>query len=115
VTILERAAAAGARRASLLPVRLAAEVLPVFEERLAEAYPGRVGKVTHALLQIRGGRMNDPSFGGRMRGQGPRWEVLSALFIAHCRRLGLDERAPGAALDAPPSTFRRSRPQGELF
>src|SRR5262249_10229206 len=58
VEILERAREAGVIGAGLLPVRLAAEVLPVFMQRLEATYPARVEKVKHAIQQIRNGKMN---------------------------------------------------------
>jgi hypothetical protein len=39
---------------------------------------------------MRGGRLNDPRFGHRMRGEGPYVRLLSARFAAACRRVGLD-------------------------
>ncbi len=108
--VLERAHAAGARHAFLQLLRLPQEVLPVFEERLQAACPERFRKVVHAIQEMRGGRMNDPRFGARMRGQGPRWQLVTDLFELHCRRLGLARRT-----FAPRDTFRRSGRQGELF
>ena len=87
--ILERARAAGARKAFLIPLRLPAEVLPVFEERLREALPLRAEKVLHAVREMRGGKMNESAFGARFRGLGPRWQAIRGLFEIHCRRLGL--------------------------
>jgi DNA repair photolyase len=117
--ILERAHAAGARHACVLPVRLAAEVKPVFFERLEKAYPNRVSKVTNALLQIRNGKLNESRFNARMTGVGPRWDAIQAIFEAHCRRLGLntedDEEDGGDDTPDAPSTFRRPSRQGELF
>jgi DNA repair photolyase len=108
--LLERAHAAGARRAGLIPVRLPAEVLPVFRERLGEVLPERAAKVETALLQIRGGKWNESAFGARMRGVGPRWQVISTLFDAECRRLGMNAKEPPWA-----TTFRRPSRQGDLF
>jgi DNA repair photolyase len=117
--ILERARDAGATHAGLLPVRLPAEVKPVFFERLERAYPHRVAKVESALLQIRGGKLNESRFVERMTGLGPRWEAIRALFEAHCRRLGLNVSMEGDDEDEPdpdpPTTFRRPSRQGELF
>jgi hypothetical protein len=39
---------------------------------------------------MRGGRLNDPRFGHRMRGEGHYAQLLSARFAAACRRSGLD-------------------------
>jgi DNA repair photolyase len=117
--LLERGVAAGITRAAVLPVRLAAEVLPVFIERLAAAYPQRLSKVQSALRQIRNGKLNESEFGARMTGEGPRWEAIRMLFDVHCKRLGLDrgERDDGsdAAKEIAPTTFRRPRAQQSLF
>jgi DNA repair photolyase len=112
--LLERARDAGATRASMSLLRLAAEVLPVFDQRLGEAFPERAEKVRHAVREVRGGKMNESAFGARFAGQGPRWKAIEALFDLHCRRLGLD----GERLlpDAPTeTTFRRPSRQGMLF
>jgi DNA repair photolyase len=87
--ILQRAKAAGAQRAFLILLRLPGSVGPVFEARLREAFPARADKVLHAIEELRGGRRNDPRFGSRMRGSGPRWDAIETLFRVTCRRLGL--------------------------
>ena len=110
--ILERARDAGARHAFLQPVRLPAEVLPVFEERLAQAFPQRAKKVWSAIEQIRGGKRNDSRFGMRMTGQGPRWAAIRTLFGVECRRLGLNAEDPERHHR---TTFRRPSAQGNLF
>jgi len=71
-------------------LRLAAEVLPVFRERIAEAFPERAKHIESAILDMRGGRMNNSDFGERMHGAGPRWEAVSRLFDIHCKRNGLN-------------------------
>ena len=110
--LLERAKEAGATVAFCQPLRLAAEVLPVFEERLQETYPLRVNKVKNAILEMRGGKMNESSFGARFSGQGPRWTMIERLFDAHCVRLGLNKER--ISTDGP-STFRRPEKQLLLF
>lgn len=112
--LLERAREAGARRASMSMLRLPAEVLPVFDQRLEAAFPERAQKVRNAIREIRGGKMNESGFGARFRGQGARFQAIEALFALHCRRLGLSgERL----LPEAPSgtTFRRPSRQGKLF
>ena len=111
--ILERAREAGAQRAFMVMLRLPAEVRPVFLERLHEAVPLRAGKVISAIEQSRGGGLNDSRFGQRMKGQGPRWAAIEALFAAHYRRLGFGEDR--GQLQHQPTTFRRPRAQRELF
>ena len=102
--ILERARAAGAERAFLTLLHLPAEVLPVFEERLAAAYPQRRDKVMHALESMREGNVQESRFGRRFRGSGPRWQILESMFKMHCNKLGLNadrERTLGRKPTAP--------------
>ena len=116
--IVGRAAEAGARSLALIPLRLPAEVLPVFFQRLREAYPARVDKVGSALVQIRRGKLNDPAFGARMVGSGPRWAAIEALFRVKCRQAGLATHDEPDALGndaAAPTTFRRPTRQQRLF
>lgn len=88
--ILERAAAAGAKAAFFLPVRLPFEVAPLFRAWLETHFPDRVDKVMHIIQSIRGGRDNDPDFFTRMRGQGPWAELLRTRFSIACRKHGLN-------------------------
>jgi DNA repair photolyase len=112
--VLEAAAEAGARSASYLVVRLPHELKQLFTEWLETHYPDRVGKVLARIREVRAGRLNDPQFGSRMRGNGAYADLLSRRFEIACRRLGLD-REP-VALDT--SRFRApaaSGDQGKLF
>jgi DNA repair photolyase len=109
--LLERAKEAGARSANMILLRLPAEVLPVFDARLEEAFPERAGKVRNAIREMRDGKMNESSFGARMRGKGARWDAIESLFALHAKRLGLDRATP----EPPASTFRRPTAQRSLF
>ena len=110
--LLARAREAGARCAFMTMLRLPAEVLPVFEERLAEAFPLREKRIWSAIEQMRGGRRNDSRFGARMTGRGPRWEAVERVFEVEARRLGIALGADGSRRG---STYRRPRPQPSLF
>jgi DNA repair photolyase len=88
--ILEAAAAAGASSASFLLVRLPHELKQMFEEWLEAHYPERTKKVLSRIREVRGGRLNDPRFGSRMRGRGTHADVLSRRFEVACRRLEFD-------------------------
>lgn len=110
--LLERAHEAGAKVAFCQPLRLSAEVLPVFEERLQEAYPLRFNKVKNAVLELRGGKMNESAFGARFSGLGPRWAMIEKVFEMHCARLGLDKER---ITSDGPSTFHRPKKQLSLF
>jgi len=87
----------------------------LFEDWLREHYPARADRVLNLLRDARGGRLNDPRFGHRMRGHGPYADLLAARFQAACRRCGIrDER--GSDLDT--SLFLRdpgAPEQGVLF
>ena len=105
-SVLSRAREAGARSAFLTLLRLPAEVLPVFEERLREAFPDRAARIWSNLEQTRGGKRNESRFGARMEGVGPRWAAIESLFDIECRRLGINQE-PGEEKPRT-STFRRS-------
>jgi DNA repair photolyase len=108
--ILERARDAGAQHAFHVLLRLPAEVEDVFVERLEAAFPLRAAKVLSLLGQMRGGRANDPRFGHRMRGTGPRYELMRDLFDRTAKRLGYT--SPPVRATSP---FRRPYEQGRLF
>lgn len=114
--ILERAHEAGATSAFMILLRLPREVAEVFEARLVEAFPLRADKVRHAIAEMRGGRMNDPRFGSRMRGTGPRWQIIESLFRTTMRRLGM--RVRESSMDGALSgetTYVRPKRQLGLF
>jgi len=116
--ILERAKEAGATSVALMPVRLAAEVMPVFMERMEKAFPGRFSAMKSAIQQVRNGNMNESAFGKRMTGEGPRWDAIRSLFDVHVRRLGLEGWRgvkPEGDEPEPETTFRRPSRQGVLF
>ena len=106
--ILEAAAAAGARRAGYVLVRLPYEIKDLFREWLAEHYPDRAAHVMSLIRDMRGGRDNDPRFGTRMRGTGPYARLLSNRFRLACQRLKLNSE-PRTPLDTA-----RFRPPGRL-
>lgn len=114
--LLERARAAGARYAFLVLVRLSGQTLPVFEERLKEAFPDRATKIWNAIEEMRGGKRNETQFHDRMVGRGPRWAAIETLFETQCRRLGLNAEGEDAdELEEERSAFRRPTAQTELF
>ena len=104
---------AGATSAFYTLLRLPAEVLPVFTERLTAAFPDRVSKVISQVKDVRGGKMYDARFGERMRGHGPRWDAIVDLFRVRAKRLGLDRDVDDVV--RPANTFRRPEPPLPLF
>ncbi|MFQ5848527.1 MAG: PA0069 family radical SAM protein [Candidatus Methylomirabilales bacterium] len=110
--IIHAAATAGARFAGYTLLRLPHAVAPLFEAWLVQHLPEGKDKVLNRIRTIRGGRLNDPRFGSRMKGEEIFAEQIADLFSLACRRAGLGER------DLPLSTaaFRRPAPaQPSLF
>ena len=88
--ILAAAAEAGATSAGWVPLRLPHQLGTLFEDWLSRNFPDRKEKVLSQIRAVRGGRLNDPRFGSRMRGEGVFAEHLAGLFATTCRRLGLN-------------------------
>ena len=89
-SLISAAAEAGAGFAAYTPVRLPHTVRPLFEDWLARRFPERKEKVLNRIRSMRGGRLNDPHFGSRMRGEGIFADQISQLFDISCRRAGLE-------------------------
>lgn len=88
-SVVTRSAEAGAESANYIFLRLPLEVAPLFSEWLAQHYPDRAERVMSVIRQSRDGRLNDPRFGQRMRGQGPFADLLSDRFRRACRKAGI--------------------------
>ncbi|HSM07618.1 MAG TPA: PA0069 family radical SAM protein [Gemmatimonadota bacterium] len=111
--ILEAAAAAGASSASYILLRLPHGVKELFADWLERHVPDRKEKVLGRVRDVRSGRLNDPRFRSRMRGEGPYAEQIRSMFEIARRRHGLDRRGEPLSTAA----FRRQTPggQGDLF
>ena len=109
--IIEAAVAAGAQFAGYVPLRLPFGVSGLFEDWLARHFPDRKEKVLNRVRAIRGGRLNDPTFGARMRGSGIFADQMESLFEVGCRKAGIAGRRPEltAAAFRVPSSERGSR------
>jgi len=102
-SIIASAASAGAQFAGFTPIRLPYGVAPLFEDWLERHLPARKEKVLHRIREIRGGRLNDPEFGSRMRGQGEFADLIAQMFAVACRKAGLLGRRPSLST----SSFRK--------
>ena len=89
--IIAAAVKAGAKWAGYVPVRLPFAVKDLFEDWLGRHFPERKDKVLNHIRAIRRGRLNDPNFGTRMRGEGILADQLEALFAVACRKAGLPD------------------------
>jgi len=108
--ILAAAAAAGARFAGRVVLRLPHGVKEVFDAWLSEHAPARRERVLSRVRALRGGRLYDARFGSRQRGEGPWADGMAALFDLARRRAGLAERGP----ELSTASFRRPDAGGQL-
>jgi DNA repair photolyase len=97
--ILQAAADAGASSAGYVMLRLPHGLGPMFERWLELHYPDRKEKVLGRIRELRGGQLNDPRFGSRMRGEGIFAQTVHDLFTLGCKKAGLDKR-PELSADA---------------
>ena len=109
--ILKASAAAGARTAGYVPLRLPLAVAPLFADWLARHYPDRATKVLNRIRDLRGGKLNDANFGSRMSGQGVWAEQLKTMFDVAKRQAGLDQPFP----ETSSASFRRPGGQMAMF
>jgi DNA repair photolyase len=112
--VLEKAAAAGARGAGYVLLRLPLEIKDLFREWLEAERPDRARRVMSLVRQTRGGKDYDAEWTKRMRGEGPITELIRARFKRASAQYGLNgERVPMATdLFRPPP---RVGDQMELF
>ena len=110
--LLEAAADAGATTAGYVPLRLPHQLGSLFDDWLKQNYPDRREKVLNQIKSMRGGALNDPRFGSRMRGTGIYAEHLEKLFDLTCRRLGLNKGSRGGGMDT--KNFRKPILDGQL-
>jgi DNA repair photolyase len=105
-SVLTAAKAAGAGWAYTEILRLPLTVAPIFEQWLKQNVPGKKDKVLNRIRSIRGGKLNDPRFGSRMRGEGIFADQISQMFHVARRKAGIPEDGPELSIAA----FRR--PEG---
>ena len=109
--ILEAAAEAGARYAGFTVLRLPGAVAGLFEDWLSEHFPDRKEKVLNRVKDLRGGKLNDPRFGSRMRGVGLFASQIRTVFETFKKRYGYAAGYPKLSTAA----FRRPGEQLGLF
>jgi len=102
-SVLQAAKAAGAGWAGTEVLRLPLTVAPVFDQWLEQNFPEKKDKILGRIRAIRGGKLNDPRFGSRMRGEGIFADQISQMFDVARRKVGLAEHGPELSTAA----FRR--------
>jgi DNA repair photolyase len=106
-SLLEAGRDAGALEAGYITLRLPHELEGLFETWLEHHLPERAAHVLSLIRQLHGGKTYDPTWGRRMRGQGPLADLLAQRFRLACRRLGLNARR----LDLRCDRFTPPRPE----
>jgi len=101
--VLAAAKAVGAAWAHTEMLRLPLTVAPVFQEWLERNFPQKKDKILSRIRAIRGGKLNDPRFGSRMRGEGIFADQIAQIFHVSRRKVGLPENGPELSTAA----FRR--------
>lgn len=109
--ILKAARDAGVISAAFIFMRLPHEIKDLFAEWLEENFPDRKNRVLNHLRAIKGGRLNNPQFFDRFKGQGAYAEMVRERFLGTCRRLGLNQERNG--LDC--TRFQPPVRKGEQF
>ena len=109
--IIKGAVEAGAGCADYILLRLPHELTTLFCDWLEEHYPGQKEAILNQLRASRGGALNSPAFGTRMRGEGQFADLLAQRFRLISKRLQLGKRH--IALNT--SAFIRPNEQLRLF
>lgn len=92
--IVKSAADAGAVCAGYIMLRMPYAVAPLFEDWLGRHYPDRKEKVLNRIRDMRGGKLNDPRLGTRMRGEGVFADEVQNLFDLSCKKVELNRERP---------------------
>ncbi len=100
--LLHAAAEAGAQFAGYMVLRLPHGVKDLFADWLDRHFPTHKDKVLNRVRALRGGRLNDPRFGSRMKGEGVFADQIDRLFSLARKKAGI----PG---DGPRLTTRHFR------
>jgi DNA repair photolyase len=91
-SILSAARSAGAQAAAYVLLRLPYGVKDIFSAWLAKHFPAAQDRILDRIRATRGGSLNDPRFGTRMRGEGSEAETIRQLFDLSVVREGLNAK-----------------------
>jgi DNA repair photolyase len=110
--ILAAARDAGALHANYTMLRLPHGLPALFESWLDQHFPEKKDRVLSRIRELRGGQLNDPRFGSRMRGEGAIADAVKQMFKVTSKKLGfpgkttLSTRAFRRPGETPPLLFR---------
>jgi DNA repair photolyase len=91
--ILAAAREAGATHANYTMLRLPHGLPALFESWLDQHFPEKKEKVLSRIRELRGGQLNDPRFGSRMRGEGAIAEAVKQMFKVTSKKLAFPGKA----------------------
>ena len=97
--IVEASAEAAAWNAYYTLLRMPHEIKDLFKGWLTDHFPLKSDRVIALHRQCRGGRLNDPRFGHRMRGEGVYADLIRSRFGLAKKRFGLDRTLPRLRTD----------------
>jgi len=109
--VFAAAAKAGACDAGYVPLRLPGAVAPIFENWLDRVVPGQKEKILQRIRSMRGGKLNDPRFGSRLRGEGFYATEMRSLYKLSRHKAGFSRVLPPLSAAA----FRIPTDQLSLF
>lgn len=89
--ILEAAAAAGARFASYVVLRLPHAVKDIFSQWLDDHAATKKNRVLDRIRDLRGGQLYNSTWGSRLKGEGIFADQIRELFHVSARRAGLNQ------------------------
>jgi DNA repair photolyase len=112
LNIFTAAANAGARDAGFTPLRLPGAVAGIFAQWLDIHAPDKKEKILNRVREMRGGKLNDPRFGARMRGAGFYAEQMAAMYKVAWKAAGFATQPP---IELSAAGFRAPRQQLQLF
>ncbi len=90
--ILKAASEAGATSAGYNMVRLPLGVAPIFKDWLERYMPLQANRILTRIEMVRDGKLNDPNFSSRMRGEGGYADYVQNVFRIARKKYGLTNR-----------------------
>ena len=87
--IIQNAVNAGAKQAAYIMLRLPHAVSDLFIDWIDNHFPDRKNKILNRVRSVRGGKLNSPEFGKRMKGEGIFADQVKDIFELSCRRNGI--------------------------
>jgi DNA repair photolyase len=89
--ILKTVSECGAKDAGKVMLRLPHSLKELFINWLDKHLPEKKNKILNRIMDMRGGKLYSNNFGERMHGTGEYAESINRLFIAMCRKYGLNK------------------------